>query len=270
MNKVTFNRRKVNRDFSFKIKMERIFRRDLNNYFNRVKAYYKQGQGIPTIEFVLENHYNRIVRNMRNMNKQNDKDKRRIEQAIMIFLTGKAKRQAGIIDQTTKNKIQQARNNLIAEGILNPTRSDIANVMTRLNKSRITNISVYETQWPFEGIKNSVTDTVHKQMEDAIVEKDKKRAEDLYLVSGDWTSYWVQKNIGIMEAGALFGILAASNKTWYHMGDKRVRPWHRAAGGQTVHRSQPFVVKSELLMYPGDTSLGASMDNVTGCRCTAA
>lgn len=58
-------------------------------------------------------------------------------------------------------------------------------------------------------------------------------------------------------------------KAWVTQGDSRVRPAHRAADGQRVPSSQPFTVGGERLMYPGDTSLGASIGNVAGCRCSS-
>ena len=62
--------------------------------------------------------------------------------------------------------------------------------------------------------------------------------------------------------GALF-------RQWWTREDGRVRPTHVAAHGQTVQGSQPFVVGNSLLMYPGDTSLGAAISEIAGCRCVA-
>jgi uncharacterized protein with gpF-like domain len=51
------------------------------------------------------------------------------------------------------------------------------------------------------------------------------------------------------------------------MEDEKVRPAHVEANGQIVPFKQPFDVDGQSLMYPGDMSLGASIDNVINCRC---
>lgn len=56
-------------------------------------------------------------------------------------------------------------------------------------------------------------------------------------------------------------------KRWVTQGDDRVRDKHASADGQEVPIDEPFEVGGELLMYPADTSLGASADNVINCRC---
>lgn len=53
------------------------------------------------------------------------------------------------------------------------------------------------------------------------------------------------------------------------MGDSRVRPAHIDADSEQVPVDAPFQVGGEFLMYPGDTSLGATPGNVINCRCSA-
>ena len=57
-------------------------------------------------------------------------------------------------------------------------------------------------------------------------------------------------------------------KTWFDEDDDRVRPHHVEASGQTQPVEQPFVVYGELLMFPGDTNINATLSNIIGCRCT--
>lgn len=60
-------------------------------------------------------------------------------------------------------------------------------------------------------------------------------------------------------------------REWITRQDERVRPTHQAAHGQRVFgTTMPFRVGNSYLMYPGDTSLGASLDEIMGCRCYAA
>jgi len=75
------------------------------------------------------------------------------------------------------------------------------------------------------------------------------------------------------EAMAIFGdtpagMVARRVKEWVTMGDDRVRPAHAAADSDQIDASEPFRVGGEELMFPGDTSLGATAANVVNCRCS--
>lgn len=58
-------------------------------------------------------------------------------------------------------------------------------------------------------------------------------------------------------------------KEWITVGDSLVRQAHLSADGQKKNISEPFEVGGELLRWPGDTSLGASLGNIINCRCSA-
>ena len=71
---------------------------------------------------------------------------------------------------------------------------------------------------------------------------------------------------GDMQSGHVIG------KKWRSANQERTRPGHRMADGQIVPLEEPFLVANkrgqlEPLMFPGDTSLGASASNVIQCRC---
>ena len=57
-------------------------------------------------------------------------------------------------------------------------------------------------------------------------------------------------------------------REWVATTDERTREEHADADGQQVDMDEPFTVGGEQLMYPGDTSLGASAKNTINCRCT--
>lgn len=57
-------------------------------------------------------------------------------------------------------------------------------------------------------------------------------------------------------------------KVWRDVGDDNVRPAHRAANFQLRRINEPFNVGGERLMYAGDRNLGASLENIAGCRCS--
>lgn len=59
-----------------------------------------------------------------------------------------------------------------------------------------------------------------------------------------------------------------SFKVWHTILDDRERPAHHDANKQRVPLNEPFVVGDELLDYPGDTSMGATLGNIINCRCT--
>lgn len=57
-------------------------------------------------------------------------------------------------------------------------------------------------------------------------------------------------------------------KTWVDIRDRRERKTHREVGGKTIPILESFAVGSSLLLYPKDTSLGASSSEIVNCRCT--
>jgi HK97 family phage portal protein len=57
-------------------------------------------------------------------------------------------------------------------------------------------------------------------------------------------------------------------KEWIATFDSRTRDPHAHAHGQRVSIAEPYIVGGQKLMFPGDTSLGATGDNTIQCRCT--
>lgn len=61
----------------------------------------------------------------------------------------------------------------------------------------------------------------------------------------------------------------ALEKVWIATPDERVREWHLAMDGQQKPIDKPFVDgNGEELMFPGDTSKGASGRTIWNCRCS--
>lgn len=56
-------------------------------------------------------------------------------------------------------------------------------------------------------------------------------------------------------------------REWIATKDHRTREWHGMADGQRVGIDEAFTVGGEKLMFPGDTSHGASGWNIYNCRC---
>ena len=69
-------------------------------------------------------------------------------------------------------------------------------------------------------------------------------------------------------AAAIVRLILRVKKKWNDIGDTHTRDTHRFAGAQSaIAMNKPFLVGASLLMFPGDTSLGASLDEIIGCRC---
>jgi len=70
--------------------------------------------------------------------------------------------------------------------------------------------------------------------------------------------------------GALSGAQASGVpfvKEWNSILDSRTRAGHSSADGKQAKEGDPFRVNGEKLLYPADTSMGASAGNVVNCRC---
>ena len=77
-----------------------------------------------------------------------------------------------------------------------------------------------------------------------------------------------------VHAAANYGSLSGAKeadaslaKIWVDTPDNRTRDAHVGAGGQKRPLKELFIVDGEKLMHPGDTSHGASSENVVNCRC---
>lgn len=58
-------------------------------------------------------------------------------------------------------------------------------------------------------------------------------------------------------------------KEWIAILDNVTRIGHAEADGQIVPVDQPYEVGGQMMMRPGDLSLGATIDNIINCRCSS-
>lgn len=72
-------------------------------------------------------------------------------------------------------------------------------------------------------------------------------------------------NYGALEGAKASGVPFV--KEWNSILDSRTRASHSSADGKRVAHDEAFTVGGERLMYPVDTSLGASGKNTVNCRC---
>ncbi|MBX4215693.1 hypothetical protein KW797_01970 [Candidatus Parcubacteria bacterium] len=65
----------------------------------------------------------------------------------------------------------------------------------------------------------------------------------------------------------LFENAGVEEREWLATQDDRTRDDHLAADGQVMGINEPFVIGGFEMMYPGDDSLGAPLDEIINCRC---
>ncbi len=98
------------------------------------------------------------------------------------------------------------------------------------------------------------------------------RTEIIATTETQWSaefSKFLEFTYEIGEAGIITKAAAIPSKRWDAVGDDHMRDWHADADSQVQFGIDPFEVMGELLQFPGDTSLGATTENIAGCRCSA-
>ena len=270
--------RQANKWLMFKLKVESPFKKELKSYFFQQSKIVSRGGDPETISPVLDKHYKRIVREMTGIKlKADEEDDYGLEDALILLLLGRSLKQAQFIDSTTKKKlalaVEMARQSLSDDGILFPSQEVLNKTASRifknLNTGRVSGIATFETQALSEKI-HDVNQTIAGDMiNDAIVQNDIELARRAAEMSESMTMDYVVDNFDDVPSAELFSALSLMEKVWVTMGDSRVREWHQKANWQTVPINDPFTVNGELLLFPGDSSMGASLDNTSGCRCHA-
>lgn len=157
--------------------------------------------------------------------------------ALAAFFAARATEQARLINGTTMEEMDVAVTEATAStGTLLEAAAVAGAVMSRNLIGRAPGIAATETQAAAEATKTTAVDVLLGRQP-------------------------------IIEGGQ--GSVAEASKQWWSVGDSHVREDHLIADGQEVPVSAPFVVGGQQLMYPGDTSMGATIDNVINCRCIA-
>lgn len=141
-------------------------------------------------------------------------------------------------------------------------------IMANKLASRETTVSITETDWIAEASMGTAIGATTPKISIA----DERQLREIQKISPNITL----KELDIEKTFASTAILdtirrtlAIPRKAWITMGDKRVRPTHKAAFGQEVAVTQPFILPGGLLMFPGDSSLGVSFREIVNCRCWA-
>jgi len=244
-----------------KLSFEERFRREVRALFNRIRIEYRIGVSTGSRiraskyesqwEALLTAHYRRVQNGFRGVVQDNTKqDDQEIEDLVLAALIAWAEKNApesaALITNTTQDNMDdsliQARQAFSDEGKTDYTDRELslvaAAILGRKFRGREEAIISSETQGSAESTKLIEAYSIAGLAPIAVV-----------------TGEQVPEHRSIKE--------------WNTVGDERVRSAHRRANGQRVGLDEPYIVNGQQLMYPGDNSRGATVDNTIHCRCSA-
>ncbi len=243
-----------------KLKLEARFKPILMRYFRQlgkdIAIVWAATRNIPTLRqfepeliAILRQHYRRVARvfdataRTESSHCLLDLDTKQVAEEVdndvMKFILAHSTTQAGIILNTTEKELQRiAANVLLGSAIAEEQLSQIQ---------------------------------IGREVQKRFVDKTGARVNTIAITETQTTS----EAIKFIEAGALATLVNQAVtpqilvKTWNTTLDERTRTSHVAADRQEVLNKRAFRVQEQLLRFPGDTCLGASLDNVINCRCSS-
>ncbi|MCP4489038.1 MAG: hypothetical protein GY820_17255 [Gammaproteobacteria bacterium] len=262
----------ASQDLRSKLRLEATFKPELRSLFSTIVNDFKEqfaalGAAIDARSYesqwksILQNHYKRVqkvfngtVKNcpINLQYKQETQEDTFSEEllalSLLVYRATQSTEQAEIISRTNdaqvNEAISEARAALEEEGKPTDNRSLAATagaILARKFKGRVDTIALTETQGAAENAKFG----------------------EAMVATGRIPPGVTQPLEGVAPQPT------EATKAWQTMGDKDVRPTHKAANGQTQPIDAPFQVGDSLLMYPRDTSMGASVKEIVNCRCSA-
>lgn len=270
----TEKNKRARRNLTLKLALEKTFGRELVSYFNEIRKdvvsfYTATGLLINAdiyqskTEMLLERHYKRVIRNFIDEGKysyrksleakgieykqeQKEEDEKIKATSVLIalaFVETVIQRRALQLIETTSDNIKDAakRASEKANEFGTKVSDEFDNGLNRAFKGRQAMIALTETQFMAERSKN---------IEAAVISR-----------GGD-----------VDPSSINDGVVAGNpdvKKEWAAILDDRTRGGHAMADGQTQNMNDPYIVNGEYLMYPSDTSMGASLGNIINCRCSS-
>jgi len=266
--------KRAKRNLTLKLALEKTFSRDLVSYFNEIKKdvvsfYTATGLLINAdiyqkqTETLLERHYKRVIRNFINEGKysyrksleakgieykqeQEEEDEKIKATSVLIalaFVESIIQRRALQLIETTNDNIKDTAAKATKKAKESGTKvhDEINKGLDRAFKSRYAMIALTETQFMAERSKN---------IEAAVI----------------------SRNGNVDPSSINDGVVTGNpdvKKEWAAILDDRTRGGHAMADGQKQNMNDPYIVNGEYLMYPSDTSMGASLGNIINCRCSS-
>jgi SPP1 gp7 family putative phage head morphogenesis protein len=141
-----------------------------------------------------------------------------------------------------------------------------------------TSVYLAEREPLLVGVPDEIHEQIQRQLDEGMAAGESKgelsariRAEfntinkgraDVIAQTETGGAYSFARNEGMKDTGVRL-------KRWLASPDDSTRMEHAIADGQTVRVDKPFEVGGEKLMFPGDSSLGASPGNTINCRCVS-
>lgn len=280
------------RDLAQKLKYEALFRTDIRKFMSKLADSFKQsyaahGNSIPANLFkdelnkILLDNYKRISTGFSSQIRMGGKSAlesletkvidAQIDHQISSYLIKRAGESAKSITKTNQEMIGGFIKKIKVQSIKDQkilSQNDIANQVALLFKAngnlRANIIAATETQNIAEFAKyvealfmHNIATTRQKLFE---IRYNKKAANEDDDFSGIDAALQDIVNPGLPSNTV--------TKTWVTVLDERTRQAHVIADGQMVVTDKPFNVDGELLLFPGDSSLGASAGNIINCRCS--
>lgn len=270
----TEKNKRARRNLTLKLALEKTFSRELVSYFNEIRKdvvsfYTATGLLINAdiyqnkTETLLERHYKRVIRNFINEGKysyrksleakgieykqeQQEEDEKIKATSVLIalaFVETVIQRRALQLIETTSDNIKDAAKRASEKAKESGTKvhDEMNKGLDRAFKGRQAMIALTETQFMAERSKN---------IEAAVI----------------------SRNGNVDPSSINDGVVTGNpdvKKEWAAILDDRTRGGHAMADGQTQNMNDPFIVNGEYLMYPSDTSMGASLGNIINCRCSS-
>ena len=258
--------RQLAQDFAQKLALERSFDIDLRRLFREINQDFRAelartGQVIRASEFnadmvaLLRRHYRRVLRKFgrqirtelkssnghREYKREHKQTNEEIAEAQRLFIQQTSEQHARLILQTTQdnlnNKTQEAQQEFNEENPLASTINDAALAAIALSASL-----GFRQLIPGKATIISATE-----------------------VQNSAEQFKLNEATGLEDGGEIEN----PEKQWATILDERTRLSHVDADGQIQPLRQPFNVQNQSLRRPGDTSLGATLDNIINCRCSS-
>lgn len=250
----------LNEQLKLKIALEEQFRREVRALFNRIRIEFRIGVStgvriraekyLPQWRVLLETHYRRVQNRFMGVVKDNIKQIDNVEDLVLAALIAWAEvntfDSSNVITKTTQNNmddaIAQARQAFSDEGTVDYTNPELALVsaaiLGRKFRGREQSIIMTETQKAAESTKLIEAFAVAGLQPMAVVTREQ-----------------------VPETESI--------KEWQDMEDKLVRTGHHARQVVPVAIDKPYIVNGQQMMYPSDSSRGATVKNTINCRCAS-
>ena len=239
-------------DTAKKMRLEIPFAKDIRRLLKAISddfynEYIRSGTVIDVNEYTddlnaaLKKNYRNIANKFKNNLLSEKGINENIEASLKTYIDTHSFRQTGLILDTTNellNRDLQGSIITLSESGQELTNENVADLTWKKNSARAA------------GRAKTIAETETQNM----AETTKQTEADELAIAG----------------AVIAGVTVANQvlKKRYNANlDEKVRISHAIADGQIRRITEPFIVNGELMMYPSDTSLGASAANTVNCRC---